>query len=71
METTLEDTEFGRELIESLGEVRDHLDGKTAPPAALSAAARTVEGWPRHSRRSSTASAFRLARRNMGARRSN
>ncbi len=30
MKTVDEDTEFGRDLIESLQEVRDHLDGKIA-----------------------------------------
>lgn len=30
MKTVDEDTDFGRDLIESLREVRDHLDGKIA-----------------------------------------
>jgi len=30
MTTPIEDTEFGRDLIESVGEVRDHLAGKIA-----------------------------------------
>ena len=40
MNTTDQDTEFGRDLIESLGEVRDHLAGKIALPT------RIVEAMP-------------------------
>jgi putative transcriptional regulator len=40
MNTTDQDTEFGRDLIESLGEVRDHLAGKIALPT------RVVETMP-------------------------
>ena len=35
MKTAKQDTDFGRELLESLGEVRDHLDGKIALPTRI------------------------------------
>jgi putative transcriptional regulator len=40
MSTKDKDTDFGRDLIESLGEVRDHLAGKIALPT------RIVEAMP-------------------------
>lgn len=35
MKTTEQDTDFGRELLASLQEVRDHLDGKIALPTRI------------------------------------
>lgn len=37
MQIVKNDTQFGRDLLESLQEVRDHLDGKLALPGRVAA----------------------------------